>query len=192
MPDQILSTKDYIIRFENYQGFIGYWLKTNLFSTANRNRFLIYSVIITIMLCASILPLLNNALKKGGADWLIPVIFVAVSLLLGSVFIAAIMVYLIGPILIYAIQTATFFIGPMRKRINTVALSASGIHKVSNNTSSELAWSAVYDVIETRKTILVFTNRKCALIVPKNAFDALETANKFASQAKDYWTQAKA
>jgi hypothetical protein len=196
MSESVLKVDDYKIKFENYQSFMGYWLKTNLFHKVNRNRFFIYTVLIAAMLGFSMLPIMNTAFKDTGSFIgtepllaLYLAIFAIIILLFSALF-AAILVYLLGPILIYGMQTAMFLFGPLRKRVNSIELSEEGIRKVSENKTSELTWPAVYNVVETRKSILVFTDRKCALIVPKSAFASKDASENFVSAAKSYWTAA--
>ena len=75
--------------------------------------------------------------------------------------------------------------------MHSIEISDSGITKSSEVTRIEIKWAGIYDVTETRKTILLFTNRKCALIVPKSAFASAEEATIFTTAARNYWAKIK-
>jgi hypothetical protein len=53
-------------------------------------------------------------------------------------------------------------------------------------------WSAVYYLVETKKSLFIFTNRNCAMMIPKAGFADLDQANAFWSAAQIYWQQARA
>ena len=101
---------------------------------------------------------------------------------------AFILTFLVGPIFTYLAQLATFILGPMRKRTSVLKASPAGVDKITGDIESQTKWRDFAAVVETKKTILLFTSRNAATIVPKSAFAA--EAEAFAAFAKARWEDA--
>jgi hypothetical protein len=104
---------------------------------------------------------------------------------------SSIIMYVLSPLLSYAVQLFSFVFGPMRRRVNSIRIDKVGFHRTSNGEPNALGWNEVHEVVATKSSILIFTNRNCAVMVPKSAFTNRETADAFAQAAVTYWTDAK-
>ena len=125
--------------------------------------------------------------------WKIPTFaFMAVAMLLFSFLIVAIPMYVLSPIVSYLWLVITFALGPVRKLTNTAEISQQGISKSFEQHNHVTPWSAVYDLVETKKSLLIFTNRNCAMMIPKAGFATIEQVNAFWSAAQNYWQKARA
>jgi hypothetical protein len=65
---------------------------------------------------------------------------------------------------------------PEEARRIGVEISARGILLRSSGAESELAWSSIWNLVETREVIVVFTSRENAQILPKRAFSESQLA----------------
>ena len=99
--------------------------------------------------------------------------------------------YVLSPVMSYVVQLFSFVFGPMRRRTNSIRVDTGGFHKTANDELNTLEWSHVHEVVATKSSILIFTNRNCAVMVPKSAFATPDAADAFAQSAIRYWTDAK-
>jgi hypothetical protein len=118
-------------------------------------------------------------------------IFGLLFIALTSGFVGFVIVFVVGPPMIYITQALAFALGPLRKRTSHLRADASGIDKTTDNVESRTKWRDFADVVVTRKTVLLFTNRNCAAIVPKSAFASPAEAEAFAAFAKAQWAEAQ-
>lgn len=195
MTDENFSARDYKITFETFNGFFGAWLKRNLFI---RHRFtvtLTFTAVLMIIVAVTGRQMLGLMINEPNMLlWIkileLSLLFVLEAML--SFVIVAIPVYILSPIVSYIWLAISFMIGPVRKRANTANVSVEGITKSYATYSHTTPWSAVYDLVETRKSLLIFTNRNCAMMIPKRAFETPEAAQAFFAAASTYWHRAKA
>jgi len=185
----------YRITFETLNGFFGAWLKSNLFTRRRLVIALVLSLGLVIatavvswktyaeLLILPHVPFWPNILIAG--------VMIVVALLLYFT-LAIIPVYIFSPILSYLWLLVTFAFGPVRKRINSAEVSQQGISKSFEQHNHVTPWSAVYYLVETKKSLFIFTNRNCAMMIPKAGFADLDKANAFWSAAQIYWQQVRA
>ena len=185
-----LSTNDYRIGFGAQSAFFAAWLKKNGFGKIARRRFLIYTGIVALLLALGIGANIPGLQSVNVVSAFLYIILFIVSLIIGALF-AAIMVFLIGPIVVWAWMAVSYLIGPWPKRTQRLRLTDTQVIKQVGETESGLTWKGVFDVVETRKTLLIFTRPNCALIVPKQAFDTPEASQAFVAYAKARWMDAK-
>ncbi|MDV6332612.1 YcxB family protein [Asticcacaulis sp. 201] len=185
-----LSTNDFRIGFGAQSAFFAAWLRKNGFGKTARRRFLAYTGIVTLLMVFGI-----GANVPGLQSITYTVVFVyillfIVSLIIGALF-AAIMIFLIGPIVVWVWMAVSYLIGPWPKRTQRLRLTDTRVIKQVGESEYSLTWKEVFDLVETRKTLLIFTQRNCALIVPKLAFDTPEASQAFVAYAKARWMDAK-
>ncbi|MFT4073953.1 MAG: YcxB family protein [Asticcacaulis sp.] len=168
------KTNEYRISFGNQSAFVWVWLRKNWMGKRNRQRFMIYTGIICLLMLFGMAPSYGQ-LSTGLGNYLI---WFAILMLLvfaiSAAVMAGVMVFILGPLLIFAWQSVSYLFGPASKRRQSVALSASGLTKHVGETSSHLEWNQIFDLVETPGTLLLFTNPNCAMIVPKYAFTSPE------------------
>ncbi|GGZ29980.1 hypothetical protein GCM10011273_15150 [Asticcacaulis endophyticus] len=99
--------------------------------------------------------------------------------------------FVASPLINYLTQLLIFVISPVSRRENQVEITSSKLFKSSGNKDSETDWAKIYDVSETRKTILLFYNKNSAIIIPKSAFDSSDDADVFAKASSKHWLLAK-
>ncbi len=186
-----LKTNEYRVSLGDQSAFILTWLKRNWLGKTNRQRFLLYSGIICLLMLFGMAPSYGQLFSGAGDYFVLFAIFMVLALAIGSAIMAAIMVFVLGPVLIFIWQTISYPFGSMPKRTQTVSLSDSGLTKHVGETSSHLEWPAIFHLAETRTTILFFTNANSAMIVPKSAFAAPENADQFAKEAQAHYASAK-
>jgi hypothetical protein len=186
-----IKTNEYRISLCDQSAFLLTWLKRNWLGKTNRQRFLLYTGIICLLMLFGMAPSYSQLFSGAGDYFVLLAIFMALGLAIGSAIMAAIMVFVLGPILIFVWQTISYPFGLMPKRIQTVSLSDSGLTKYVGETSSLLEWPAIFHLVETRTILLFFTNANCAMIVPKNAFATPENADQFAKAAQAHYASAK-
>ena len=186
-----LQTNEYRVSLGDQSAFLWEWLKKNWLGKKNRQRFLLYMGIIFLLMLFGMGSAYNQMFAGMGNYFVLFAIFMFLSLVIGSAIIAAVMVFVLGPIVILIWQIVSYPFSSMPKRRQTVSLSNSGLTKYVGETSSQLEWPAIFHFAETRTTVLFFTNPNCAMIVPKRAFAAKEDADQFAKLAASYYVNAK-
>lgn len=185
-----LSATDYKIGFGTLNAFFWAWVKRNNFS---KRKLIVMLILAVLMALVAFLPMLP-ALVKDFHDSPFPLLLSGIFILFsGIVFVlmSSIIMYVLSPIMSYVVQVFSFVFGPMRRRTNSIRIDTAGLHKTSDGQLSEFAWFKVHEVVDTRSSVLIFTNRNCAVMVPKSAFATPEAADIFARSAVEYWTDAK-
>ena len=183
----------YRVGLGNLNAFFGAWLKRTWFDRASRRRLLIYT--------AAIFALMTFALRSVATDrqmWNLGLgldvlmgALMALALLLTCAVMAFVLTCLISPFLVYLAQAVTFAFGPMRKRTSHMTVTTVGIDKTTGGIESQAKWRDFTAVIVTRKTVLFFTNRNSATLVPKSAFASPAEAEAFAAFAQAQWAEAR-
>lgn len=185
----------YRITFETFNGFFGAWLKHNLFTRRRLIFTLVFTatlIAITIITCWRTFAIIASE-PNLPIWWTIPIFAVAaIVMFLFCFLIIAIPMYILSPLVSYLWLIVTFLLGPVRKRINSAEVSQQGISKSFEQHNHLTPWHTVYDLVETKKSLLVFTTRNCAMMIPKAGFTNLDLANAFWSAARTYWQQARA
>ncbi|MCR6660356.1 MAG: YcxB family protein [Asticcacaulis sp.] len=194
MTEIVHQAIGYRITFETFNDFFGAWLKRNFFTRRRLVIALVLSIglmvataVVSWKMYAELLILPNTPLWP---NILIAGVMIVVALLLYFV-LAIIPVYIFSPILSYLWLVVTFAIGPVRKRVNSAEISQQGISKSYEQHNHITPWNVVYDLVETKKSFLIFTNRNCAMMIPKAGFASSEQAKAFWSTAQNYWQQAR-
>lgn len=183
----------YRVGFGNLNAFFGAWLKRTWFDRTNRRRFLLYWAVIAALIGFGLRSMMTSR-DFWRADLMVNLIsgvLGGVVFLLYTAVIAFVLTQVLGPPLIYLTQAATFIFGPLRKRTSQLRADAAGIDKTTNGVAGQTKWRDFTDVVVTRKTVLLFTNRNCATIVPKSAFTTPAEAEAFAAFAHAQWTDAR-
>jgi len=171
----------YRVGMANLNAFFGTWLKRTWFDRTSRRRFLLYWAIVTALIGIGLRSFIADK-HMWQSDLVINLIGGAlggIAFLLYSAVITFVLTQALGPPLIYLAQTATFTFGPM------------GVDKTTDETESRTKWRDFTAVVETKRTVLLFTPRDSATIVPKSAFASPSEAEAFAAFAKAQWKEAR-
>ena len=104
---------------------------------------------------------------------------------------AFILVFLLSPLVTYLAQLAVFAVGPMRRRTTDLKVDANGIDKITGAVESRHKWSDFIHLAETRKTVILFSGRNSATIIPKSAFASPAEAQALTAFAQAQWTDAR-
>lgn len=186
-----LKTNEYGISFGNQSAFFWAWLKKNWMGKKNRQRFFLYSGILCLLTLFSMTSSYKEILTGVGNNFIWFAMFMLLAFGISSALMAGAMVFLLGPLLIYVWQSVSYVFGSASRRRQTVHLSAAGLTKYVGESSSHLEWSRVFDLVETRGALLLFTNPNCAMIIPKSAFASSELAEQFAKEAHANYANSK-
>ncbi len=176
-----LATAPYRIDFASYNAFVGAWLKRTYFTRRNLPRFLLFAVLIAATSFWN---------SRGYADTIGMVILALISIL-GGLALSAIVTYAIAPALIWLWQAIVYFTAPLPKRLQSARLNESGVEKAVGDERHLTGWNGIHDVVEVKKAILLFTNRNCAMIVPRSAFATPRAATVFFEMAETLSIRAK-
>ncbi len=182
----------YRVGMANLNAFFGTWLKRTWFDRTSRRRFLLYWAIVTALIGIGLRSFIADK-HMWQSDLVINLIGGAlggIAFLLYSAVITFVLTQVLGPPLIYLAQTATFAFGPMRKRVSRLRATPVGVDKTTDETESRTKWRDFTAVVETKRTVLLFTSRNSATIVPKSAFASPSEADAFAAFAKARWKEA--
>jgi hypothetical protein len=186
VPDSEMTVR-YRVGLGNYVAFFGAWIKRTLFDKTNRRRLLIYAAGIGVVQAigvSSIVKLMQDSYMPELIFWAM----IAVVLVVTSFIYAAIFVFVLAPLLQFLWHIGRYLASP--KPEQTVALSADGVTKHTLDTETTTAWRGVTVFVETRKTVLLFTGRNAAMIIPKSAFASSEDADRFTVAARHHWEDA--
>ena len=186
MSDGEFSTGEYRLTFSDFNSFFKIWLKKNLFSRRKIFYFVILTIGISAYTAVTLFPIFQDISKSnlnyGLVFWgIIAPIFIVLSLGM-----SAILVFVILPILTY-ITTLVGFQLHQFKPARGVTISSDKISKSIGDQIYERDWSSVHDLVETKKTILLFSSPSCATVIPKSTFKTTEDAIQFVHKAKEYW-----
>jgi len=184
----------YRVGFDNLNAFFGVWLNRTWFDRTSRRRFLLYSLGILGLLLLGMYPILSGSHFWPSDEIGINAafgVFATVCLCLTCAFFGFVLVFIVGPFMTYGAQLLVFAVGPMPRRISRVRATTAGVDKTTGESSAVTKWRDFTSVVVTRKTVLLFTNRNCAAIIPKSAFASPAEAEAFAAFAKAQWTEAQ-
>ena len=184
----------YRVGFADMNAFFGAWQKRTWFDRTNRRRFLLFTGVILALTAFSARPFLKQILIWPFQQFWLNALYGAVFLLVSVLWcgcVAFVLTFFLSPLLTYCTQLLTFAFGPMRKRTSRVRTSVAGIDKTTGEVESRTKWHDIVAVVDTKKTVLLFTNRNCAAIIPKSAFASPEDAQAFATFAKAQWDDAQ-
>ena len=190
MSETELSATDYRIGFGTLNAFFWTWVKRNNFSRRKLIVMLILAAAMAVMAVMPVAPLIVAAFRDRTAPLILSAVF-GVFAILWFLFVSSVIMYLLSPALSYIVQVFSFIFGPMRRRINSVRIDPAGVLKTSNGEPNALGWNQVHEVVATKSSVLIFTNRNCAVMIPKSAFASREAADAFAQSAVKYCTDAK-
>ncbi|MDC7677607.1 YcxB family protein [Asticcacaulis machinosus] len=193
MTEASLKTNSYKIRLENLNDFFQVWIKTKYAQNIWR-KFWIGSVVLIATMMFFTVPMLSTITADapdipGFAPAVTTFMIIFVSLV--CCLFTAIFLFVLSPLINYLTQLMIFIISPVSRRENQVEITASKFSKSSGHKHSETEWANIYDVSETCKTILIFANKNCAIIIPKSAFDSSEDADTFSKTSSKHWLLAK-
>ena len=178
----------YRVGFDNLNAFFGAWLKRTWFDKTNWKRFGLYALIVTGLLAASSWSWIAKQYAVGFGPFF--AVYIAVDLAVCGCVTAFILTFLVGPILTYLAQLATFILGPMGKRTTGLKASPAGVDRTTGDIESQTKWRNFTAVVKTKNSVLLFTHRNSATIVPKSAFASPAEAEAFAACAKAQWNEA--
>ena len=178
MHDTKTETPEFKLTLRDFSAFYSEWRKRNMLFKTEVRRLALYIFLLSAVLLwnsreSLIFPGISMA-TKGMAIGFLVIAIVILALLL-----AAFLVFILSPALIYIWQAVRFLSGPVRKYPQSLKASLEGIIKTVNGTSHTTAWADVLDFVETKRTLLIFTGKNSALIIPKSAFASNEVASDF-------------
>lgn len=182
----------YRVGMSNLNAFFGTWLKRTWFDRTSRRRFLLNWAIVTALIGIGLRSFIADK-HMWQSDLGINLIAGAlggIAFLLYSAAITFVLTQVLGPPLVYLAQTAAFVFGPTRRRISHLRADAGGIDRRADGVSSQTKWRDFTAVVETKNSVLLFTHRNSATIVPKSAFASPAKAEAFAAFAKAQWNEA--
>lgn len=193
MTDATLSSQDYKIGLGNYNAFFGAWLKRGFFT---RQRLYLWFAVTVGIIGMGFYQMRGHLgtfsfVKHPGLSF--EIFLLGVSFVVGSLvylLFSALIVYGLSALLTYVSQLIGFLLGSATRRPQTVTITPHAVTKYIGDASSTLAWSNIARVVATRRSVLLFTGRNSAIIVPKRAFDTPEAADAFAASAQHFWTEA--
>ena len=169
-----------------YNAFFGMWLKRNLFT---RQRLLTALAAGCALMAIGVAPIMAHDLRDDlfrGHIWL--TIAVGVVSLIMCLILTALFVYVASPLLTYLFQAAVFIVTANSRPMRTIEISEAGLSKSTGDSNT---WPSIHEVVDTRSAVLIFTNKNCAVMIPKSAFATVKEAETFATSAVDYWQDAK-
>jgi len=189
MSDPVFDVT-YRVGIGNLNAFFGAWWKRTQFEGTNLGRLGLYAAFVATFLIWSIWHYVFGGKATVGfaAGYLL---ILGCLIFISSLVAASVVVFIAFPLLTYALQILTFAFGPMRKRTSHVRADPRGVNKTTGGVESHTKWRDFTGVVETKKTVLLFTNRNCAAIVPKSAFASPVEADAFAAFAKAQWNDAQ-
>ena len=191
MSDPVFDVT-YRVGIGNLNAFFDAWQRRTWFDRANIRRYLLYSFGILVLLLFGLRSVVSapHFWPSGlGFD----VAFAAFGFLFlafASGFLGFVLVFIIAPLITYVAQLLVFASGPMRKRTSRLRVDSTGISKAAGEADNRIQWRDCIAVVETKKTVLLFTSRNSATIVPKSAFASPAEAEAFAAFAKAQWKDA--
>lgn len=191
MNDPTTFDVTYRVGFGNLNAFFGAWWKRTWRDRAIWKRFGLYTLGIAVLHLFAIQAYSPKPVFHVPAWDLALAILTGLTVILLSAVYALIIVFLLSPLVTYIAQMLMFAVGPVRRRDSQLKASRGGIDKIVNATESSTKWRDYIHVVETRKTVLLFTHRNSATIVPKSAFASPAEAAAFAAFAKAQWTEAQ-
>ncbi len=190
MSDPVFEVT-YRVGIGNLNAFFGAWWKRTRFDKVNWKRLGLYALGIEAMMLFATWPTLTSQIVAASFFDDERRIILGILELTGSLVLALPLVFAVGPALTYAVQLATFTFGPMRRRVSHMRATTAGIDKTTGDIASQTKWRDFTGIVVTRKTVLLFTNRNCAAIVPKSAFASPAEAEAFAAFATAQWAEAQ-
>ena len=169
-----------------YDAFFATWLKRSLFTRQRLVVCLVTGLAMAVICMGPILPQIVKGSHGATLFWA-STVFCVIALVTG-VIMAAIFVYAASPLLTYLLQAAAFMVTANSRPQRTIEISDTGISKSTGDSNS---WSSIHEVVDTRSTVLIFTNRNCAVMIPKSAFATPSEAEMFATSAMTHWQATK-
>lgn len=181
MMDAKTETPQFKLTLRDFNTFYGEWRRRNVLFAREARRLGFYMLLIGAVLLwnsrANIVhPTLNAGTEK--AESLLLVIIIGIAALL----MAAFLVFIVSPALIYFWQAIRFLSGPVGKYPQSLKVTLEGIEKTVNGTSHTVAWTDTGDLVDAKKTLLIFTSKNSAFIIPKSAFASEEAVSDFSYQ----------
>jgi len=101
-------------------------------------------------------------------------------------------IYVLIPFGAYFVGIIQFATGKMPKVTHTINITEEAATKSSPLATITVPWSALHAVDQSKRAIFFFTNRSCAIMIPKSAFASQQAAHDFLSTAQAYWQHAHA
>jgi hypothetical protein len=178
----------YRIALGNLNAFFGAWLKRTWFDRTNWKRLGLHAVAFAIFFFWSIWHYVGGKTPIGFSRE--HLLILGSIILIESVISAFAVVFIAYPPLTYVLQLVAFAFGPMRTRTSHLKTTTAGVDKTTGDISSQTKWRDFAGVVVTRRTVLLFTHRNSATIVPKSAFASPAEAEAFAAFAKAQWNEA--
>lgn len=190
MSDPIFEIT-YRVGFGNLNAFFGAWWKRTWFDGTSWKRFGLYTLGITVLHIVALHSYLAKPIFHVPVwDYIMQIVMGIVAVLISAAY-AFILVFLLAPLFTYLAQTIVFAFGPIRKRVSHLKADTAGINKTTDEIASQTKWRDVAGVVVTKTTVLLFTHRNSATLIPKSAFATPAQAEAFAAFAKAYWTEAQ-
>lgn len=164
---------DYYYRLKNLNDFMSVWFGKALFS---RNRMLGFVALAIFLFATS-----QIGVSSFHFNWIILAITATFSGLL---------IYVLLPAVTWISTLLMLGLGKQRRLRRIIEITPEKLISSSEEMNVTMNWSAIHDVRSTTQTILLFTNRNCAFVVPKDAFETLAAANSFTDASTRYWKEA--
>ncbi len=181
----------YRVGMRDLNAFFGVWWKRTRFDKTTVKRFAVYGLAITIMHIIALRSFITQPTFHNLAWDLALMAAMGVAALLLSAIYAFIIAFLLSPLIIYLAQLVIFIIGPARQRTIHLEVDTAGVEKTAGAIESQARWRDFSAVDATKETVLLFTGRNSATIVPKSAFATPAEAEAFAAFAQAQWREAR-
>lgn len=174
MSTMTLRVTDYRIQGENVNGFLSVYFRKNYMNLPKAALAIAFAVFL--------MAISWKGSKGPHFDLAALIVCLSLSGLTFFVFI---------PLVTWILTFCQLSMGKTAKIQRNIEITDTEVTSSTKLTRTTMTWAAVHDVRETRKTILLFTNKKCAFIIPKKAFASPEDAVHFFKFARSQWLRTK-
>ena len=179
----------YKIRLGNLTAFFAAWWTRSWLDKASWIRFGIYAVALLVVFASPLWAFGLGKYTVGYAPGFI--VFMAFFLVGAALATALVFTFLIAPLLTYAAQLASFALGSKRRQSHHLQATTAAVSKTIDDVETRTQWQGFTRIVNTKTTVLLFTSRNSATIIPKSAFASPAAAEAFATFAKTQWDEAR-
>jgi len=188
-----MSTQSFDVTYQvslgNLNAFFAVWWKRSWLDRTSWIRFGIYTTVVIVAFASPFWAFGLGKYTVGYAPSFI--LFMAFFLIVAALVTALAFTFAIAPLLAYVAQLASFALGSMRRHTNQLHATAAGVDKTVGDVETRTQWKGFTRISNTKTTVLLFTSRNSATIIPKSAFASPAEAEAFAAFAKAQWDEAR-
>ena len=193
MSEGSFKVTGYRVGLGSFHAFFGAWLKKKLLS--RQRLYITAGIAVAIALAVGWtgrdmfdtlthtpnLPDITGMAMTG--------VFMLIAIAISFLY-AAIIVYLLTPLVQYLHFFASFLMGPARRRSYDALFAPEGITKTTAGVDHTTLWTQVEDLVATQGHIVIFTGANSAMMIPKAAFSPVEEAQAALRMAETWWIRA--